>query len=531
MLLNSLVAQVAITSNLICIRLSGVGKSEFFGREQELEKLGQFFRQRDQLTIVAVVGMGGVGKTELALQYARHHFKDLGNRAGGVCWIDAREGDVGTQLVRFAETFLDLKFQEGWNLRTQLQFCWQNWSRGDWLIAIDDVTDYRQQVKPYLAPESSAFQVLLTTRESIGRPVKNLPIRELQPDNAQDLLQSLIGSERIEQDQKATQELCQWLGYLPLGLELVGRYLERDPDLSLQDMLFRLQKKGLEHRSLMNADQYAMTAERGVVAAFELSWERLDENAQQLGCLLSLFALADITWNLVKLVYTNTISLQDEVCQDILEEARVDLIHFNLLQHTGEAIYRFHQLIRDFFSKKLGKSIHVDTLKRGFILTLVSIAEMLPDLPTQQQLHQASFATPHFIEICQKHELLDLLEEDDLVRPFLFITRFYTNLGDFDRALLFSEECFKNTKSRYGLRHYTVAASLNNLAYIHKSKGQYSKAENYYKEAIEIERKLSEENNLNLLRGRQKELGCRQDEPHSSQSLSIILLLIAIKFH
>ena len=40
--------------------------------------------------------------------------------------------------------------------------------------------------------------------------------------------------------------------------------------------------------------------ERGVAAAFELSWEELTKSAQKLGCLLSLFALAPIPWSLVE---------------------------------------------------------------------------------------------------------------------------------------------------------------------------------------------------------------------------------------
>jgi hypothetical protein len=34
-------------------------------------------------------------------------------------------------------------------------------------------------------------------------------------------------------------QLCEWLGYLPLGLELVGQYLTKDPDLSLAEVLER----------------------------------------------------------------------------------------------------------------------------------------------------------------------------------------------------------------------------------------------------------------------------------------------------
>jgi len=266
--------------------------------------------------------MGGVGKTELAIQYAWHHLQGLGDGAGGVCWVDARDGDIGIQLVYFARSLLNLNPPEDWDLVTQLKYCWRNWQKGDWLIVIDDVTNYRQQVKLYNPPESSQFKVLLTTREELGRPVEHLALDKLQPEAALDLLTSLVGVQRIQQESEIAEQLCQWLDYLPLGLELVGRYLERDPDLSLKTMLSLLEKKRLRHRSVLEADS-TMTARLGVADAFELSWERLEENAQQLGCLLSLFASADIPWDLVKLAYSNMPSSEnEEIDLDILEEAR-----------------------------------------------------------------------------------------------------------------------------------------------------------------------------------------------------------------
>jgi hypothetical protein len=66
------------------------------------------------------------------------------------------------------------------------------------------------------------------------------------------------------------------VGLFALGVGVSGRYLERDPDLSLKAMLSLLEKKRLRHRSVLEADS-TMTARLGVADAFELSWERLDE--------------------------------------------------------------------------------------------------------------------------------------------------------------------------------------------------------------------------------------------------------------
>ena len=84
------------------------GVIEFVGRAEVLENLHQQLQQTERIAICAVAGMGGVGKTELALQYALHHQKQ-GTYPGGLCWIQAGDGVVGTQIVSFARTQLDLQ--------------------------------------------------------------------------------------------------------------------------------------------------------------------------------------------------------------------------------------------------------------------------------------------------------------------------------------------------------------------------------------------------------------------------------------
>jgi hypothetical protein len=470
-----------------CENIPPSGAVHLFGREQELERLHQLLtapaslikgrEQQNKLTIAAIVGMGGVGKTELAIQYSWHHLQGFGDGAGGVCWVDARDGDVGIQLVNFARSLLNLNPPEDWDLPTQLKYCWRNWQKGDWLIVIDDVINYRQQVKPYLPPESSQFKVLLTTREEFGRPVEYLALNKLQPEAALDLLTSLVGVQRIQQESEIAEQLCQWLDYLPLGLELVGRYLERDPDLSLKAMLSLLEKKRLRHRSVLEADSI-MTARLGVADAFELSWERLDKDAQFLGCLLSLFASADIPWDLVKLAYSNMPSSQDEEIElDILEEARADLVRFNLLQRTGERTYRLHQLIREFLREKQEQSTEVNDLKRAFVAATVAIANKIPYEPTHQQLQVIAPAMPHVAEVAKKKELQDFLSDEYLIEPFAILDRFYKGQGLYDQAEPWCKQCLLVVKSRFGSNHSAVAESLNNLAVLYESQGRYHEAE------------------------------------------------------
>lgn len=333
------------------------GTPDFVGRQQDWEWLSaEIQRQTQQPMIVALAGMGGVGKTELAIQYARQHLNDY---EGGVCWILAGEFEVGPQIVSFAITKLNLQISEGLDLSQQLIECWRRWPKGNVLLVLDDVTDYAK-IQPYLPPDSR-FKVLLTTRRTMTSPVRSRSLEVLTQESALELLRSeaLVGGFRLGLEQPIAERLCEWLGYLPLGLELVGRYLHYEPDLSLERMLFNLQSQSLNEESLVRDPEdynWSLTAQRGVAAAFELSWQKLKEDPRRLGRLLSLFALAPIPWKLVESTeqYRCDLFPQNGVFNpENFSKARRELVGLHLLKRIDQEVYLLHALIRKFFQQKL----------------------------------------------------------------------------------------------------------------------------------------------------------------------------------
>ncbi|HEY9829589.1 MAG TPA: hypothetical protein V6D26_03360 [Stenomitos sp.] len=74
--------------------IPSTGPVKFVGRAEALEDLHQMVQQNNQVVIAAIEGMGGVGKTELATQYALLHWLLL-TYPGGICWLRARDEDVG----------------------------------------------------------------------------------------------------------------------------------------------------------------------------------------------------------------------------------------------------------------------------------------------------------------------------------------------------------------------------------------------------------------------------------------------------
>ncbi|MEH2078671.1 MAG: tetratricopeptide repeat protein [Nostoc sp.] len=452
---------------------------KFVGREVELRNLHQMLQENEQVSIAAVAGMGGLGKTELALQYAKAHREIY---KGGICWLLAKAGDVGIQVVQFARTQLDLNPPEDLDLPAQVQYCFRLWREGNVLLVLDDVGEY-QQVKPYLPSPSSRFKVLITTRQHLGASIKELSLDVLQPKAALELLKSFFKEtpQRIEQELAVANQLCEWLGYLPLGLELVGRYLARKQDLSFTEMLRRLEKKRLEQPALIKPEG-DMTAQRGVLAAFELSWQELQDSDKQLGCLLSLFAAAPISWKLVE----QCLPKEDE---EELEEIRDDtLLKLHLLQRKGEGIYQLHPLLREFFQYKLTGLEQAEELKRSLCRVMVAVAKDIPETPTLKKITNVSPAIPHIAEVA--NNLIQCVSDDDLIWAFLGNATFYDGQGLYNQALPWYEKCLEVTKKCLGEEHPSVAQSLNNLAQLYYSQGRYSEAEPLCIQALVIRRKL-----------------------------------------
>ncbi|MDF5724368.1 MAG: tetratricopeptide repeat protein [Rhizonema sp. PD37] len=451
---------------------------KFIGRARELEGLHQQLQRNNEVVIAAVEGMGGVGKTELAIQYSLRHLQ-LYTYPSGICWLDASESDIGLQIIEFVRINLNLQPPEDLELPERLRWCWNRWREGNTLVVVDDVKNY-SDIKPLLPPQPSQFKVVMTTRLNLDL-AGSLFLEVLQEEDALLLLTQLVGEEKVTQESIKAKELVQRLGYLPLALQLVGRYVKKRR-ISLTEMLRRLEEKGLGHRSLIvneNDPTWTSSIKHGVAAAFELSWSGLSESAQELGCLLSLFALAGIPWLLVE-------GAAAEKDAEELEDARVELENLHLL--TGENTYQLHQLIREFLRNKQKNLASGDSQKSSFCQAIVEVAKDIPQTPLQNQITALTPAIPHLAEVAQN--LTDAVSDENLLSVFAGLGKFYQGQGLYALAKPWYEQCVSVVQSFLGEEHLDIATSYNNLALLYYSQGQYTKAEPLYKKALELKQRL-----------------------------------------
>ncbi len=454
--------------------------------------MDEIFQMSDRAVISAVAGMGGLGKTQLAVQYAR---RNQAKFPGGVCWLNGQTGDVATQVILKAE--FDLKLKGLDRAKEQLVetdaialWCWRHWQpEGRVLVVVDDVADWAKVRS--LLPTDDRFRVLVTTRrQDLLSQAVTIALDVLQPEEARSLLAKLESHGRVEQDQETADRLCAALGYLPLGIELVGCYLRRDRYQTLSQMMASLQEKGMQDPALVRSDDYEMLAARGIKAAFDVTWETLEPEAQQVARLLSYFALDWIEWDLAEQMMQR---VEGEAYE--LGGLKARLENASLVQFEPDAPgwCRLHPLVRQYLRQEetiavqqAGKAV----LRSAFVERMIAIASQMPQNPPTKEIEWFGGVRSHVQEVAECYT--DGLEGDDLLWSFAALARFYEGQGLYRQAEEWFAECLKITEARFPGDHPAVATSLNNLAALYDSQGRLSEAEPLYVRSLEMTQRLFE---------------------------------------
>jgi tetratricopeptide (TPR) repeat protein len=452
------------------------------GREKELTKLHQWLTAGQR---VSVWGMGGLGKSELVLQYWARHSQDY---PGGLIWLEAPK-EAGQDIVVFGSNCLNLEFPQELPIAQKVDRVWAQWPREDRVLVVADnlntVDDYRL-VEKFL-PSADRFCVLATSRVRLTG-LKELPLEELSLPEAVELLERRSQAPaRRHWDRAEAATLCQRLGRLPLAIALVGSYLAVDPNLSLGEISAELTVRGLEAQYFQNPD--LTVAKRGLNAVFALSWQALDPPTQRLAALLAMFAAAPIEWRLVEksLISSDNPTLD----QFSLRDLRQILLRYALLQSVelpeeGLSGYQFHPLIWDYLRRQIPHCLDQPT-RQAFVTALVAEAETIAYNGPLEDYKKVPPSIPHIAEVAETWT--DDLADEDLITLYTRLSRFYEGFLDYQLSEVYLNKGLSLSRQHLPQNHPDITAALNNLGLLYKSQGRYSEAEPLYTEALAIGRK------------------------------------------
>jgi tetratricopeptide (TPR) repeat protein len=319
----------------------------FTGRESELRLLYALAEQAraggepGTVVISAIDGMGGVGKTALAIRAAHRlapRFPD------GQLFLDLHGFAPGHEPREPADALASLLVGLGVpaedipaHVDERAAVYRDRLAGTRTLVVLDNALD-EAQVRPLL-PGAENCLVLITSRRRLKALDDALPVPldVLEPEAAIELLRRTARlGEQIEPDDRAllrrVAELC---GYLPLTLVIVGALIRAGGrSWSLRQVAAQLEEEQPEGREL---DRYT-DGGRNVSAVFDLSYRRLPARHRQFFRRLGLVPGPEIDSNAAASLH----STDPRTATRLLDSLRDQ----NLVTEVGPGRYRMHDLIR-----------------------------------------------------------------------------------------------------------------------------------------------------------------------------------------
>ena len=165
---------------------------------------------------VAPWGLGGAGKTSVAMEYAHRHLAEV-----GVAWKFPAE-DETVMAAGFAELAAQLGAHDLPGSRDPVASAHAVLAAypADWLLVFDNAPDW-VAVEEFLPPAGPG-RVLVTSQSAVWPPGRAVEVPVLDTQVAAEFLVTRTG----DADQQAARELATQLGGLPLALEQAAAYIQ-----------------------------------------------------------------------------------------------------------------------------------------------------------------------------------------------------------------------------------------------------------------------------------------------------------------
>lgn len=312
------------------------------GRMPELEQAITILQQQKRCVLL---GMGGVGKTTLAIELAhqlKHDYPD------GVFWGDMRIAKADAVLESWGQA-CGLAIEKLSDFSSRATRLRDFLAKKQALLILDDVIDGQQAHQ--IIPAQGKSAVLMTTRsEDAANSFTNRQshlIIKLNPMSRQHslmLLDSIAGADALAEANASANRIADLLGDLPLALHICAA-LCADTEVSLDDMAILLDE-------LRTRLDYLQLEDKPLVRlAFEQSWLLLDE---QMRCgLATLAVFGGRPFNILAFAASTGLSKPESILL-LTRLCRRSLLTVIKKARTGELRqYQQHSLLASYVSGKL----------------------------------------------------------------------------------------------------------------------------------------------------------------------------------
>jgi tetratricopeptide (TPR) repeat protein/transcriptional regulator with XRE-family HTH domain len=505
----------------------------FTGREDILRRLYDTLHQGRNIAVMQVIsGLGGVGKTQTAIEYAyryREHYQ-------AVLWLQAStQHELSTSVADLAEA---LRISESRQEQDQKRITAtvQRWLREHdrWLLVVDNVEDMSIFVE--ILPMFYSGHVLLTTHNQVaGKFAHGLILPTLSPQEGAAFL--LRRAKRIWptadlEEAEASEHACaieitQLMGSLPLALDQAAAYLE-ETACSLPDYLriYQTQKSAL--LSLRGAE--STDHPLSVTATFALALAQVEQADPAAADLLRFCAFLHpdaVPEDLFTAAAPELGNVLQRLAADplALDMAIGVLRRFSLLsRHTETKTLAVHRMVQAVLRDRMGEEMQRSWAER--VVRAVNLA--FPESEGPSTWTQCQRYLPHALAC------LNLIDQWQI--PSEAATRLLYKAGIYlveggrcEQAEPLLLQAHHLRVQGVGLDHPECATSLNGLGSLRFRQGRYAQAEQLFQQALALRKRLFPSDHADVLESTSDLAVTYQEQGRYGEAAQLLQRILEVK--
>jgi Tfp pilus assembly protein PilF len=458
----------------------------FTGREPLLAEIRQRFEQSGS-HVQALFGLGGIGKTQLALEYAHRH-RDA---YAIVWWLAAEDRSTLELLYSRLASRLNLNFAHGANLDAIRHLLRRVLSdRSDWLLIFDNAPS-AEAIADFI-PLHPKGHVLITSRSPYWHGVAR-DVQVHEPSRQESIAFLRRRTQRNEQE-LIVNRLAQALGDLPLAMEQAAATIVQT-GITFAEYLMRFERHWVE---LLQQGPSRRDYPDSLAMAWELSFRQIEEDTPEAARLLNLCAYMGHEEIPRGIITKGAAALPQSLAETarnpvLLDEAVTALRRFSLVSSNEKSLW-LHRLVSAVARDRLS-----DEERRQWADAAVRIVGRSFSFDGQDPStwSEANLLLPHALAAADHAQELGVATDvaasvlNDVGRILLKRARF----SEAQRAL---QQSFELTHKMVGSEHPKVSGVSNNLGRVLLHLGQPHEARPHFERALRIDQTLYGPNDLRV---------------------------------